>query len=196
MYGIRLFKSLNVYLSLSSSVQVVIERFKVAQLIMGQSKMVNNAADQSCNGGMEATHYSLVMCADLPSAVSAEAACIWQEKSSDGAEGDVGYQALLAVLHGARELGVGDRGADRGEPACVAHARALSRRARASSSVGSGDMSVCECILLLLVPKGQEGVVATAAEAAKWALVGAQLLESIQGLVVETDALLPMLFQT
>lgn len=190
--------------------QVVIERFKVAQLIMGQPDMLFNAAEQVAGGSHSSStkqNYNLILCADLHTAVAAEAACMQQSQQGMciGEDGtvpeEISSQALLAVLHGAKQLGGGVAAlGDRGESACVAHARALSHAKKAGGVASKGDTaSACSSVLLLLVPAGEEGSVASAAAVAGWNLDGeasGQLLQSLQSLEGAAGVITPLLFRS
>lgn len=198
----------------------MIERFKVAQLIMGQSDLLFNIVEQAAGGRGIGTPPArcVILCADLHTAVAAEAACILQGEGGGVNEGqpdqDVGSRALLAVMRGALQIGGGmSLLGDRKEPACVAHARAMALAKKAGAGGGGlaeggkqATPAACSSSLVLLVPVGQEAAVATAAGAVGWVVDGegsAQLLQSAQVLVQDgegsgqlCEAVTPMLLHS
>jgi len=150
----------------------------------------------------------MVICADLSTGVAAEVACMQAQRGSSSHEhaafineaerstgaAELSSQALLAVLRGAWQLAnSGAEPGERGKLRRTVHPRSLTHALRAAgfadsscNSLEDGSLQSLQSmggVLLLLVCKGQESVVASAAGACGWRVdadASAALLQSIQ----------------
>ncbi|KAF5833876.1 hypothetical protein DUNSADRAFT_9671 [Dunaliella salina] len=145
----------------------------------------------------------VVLCADLSTAVAAEVACMQAQRGKNsghaafisGSDSDVGVaelssQALLAVLRGAWQLAnSGAEPGERGKLRRTVYPRNLTHTLRAAGVKDSSCSSLQSShsmggVLLLLVCKGQESGVASAAGACGWRVdadATAALLQCVQG---------------